>query len=255
MIKHTFVILAYNESDDLEECIKSVINQSVKSNVVVATSTPNDYIIELASKYSLGVMVNKKESNKGRDYNFAINSFDSELVTIAHQDDLYDRNYTKEILAAYDKHPETTIIFTDNYEIRGDVKVKKSKKLAMKRYFLFPLRFSFLQNNEFFKIRSLRRHKNICTSSITFVKKNIHEDIFPTDLKYDNDWQGLINLAKKNTKFFYLPKKLVGYRINNDEKNEKRTKEDEEILKNLYPKWYYKKIIMKKRGDSYEKKD
>ena len=39
---HTFVILAHNESDDLEECIKSVINQSVKSNVVVATSTPND---------------------------------------------------------------------------------------------------------------------------------------------------------------------------------------------------------------------
>ena len=43
-MNHTFVILAYNISDDLEECIKSVINQSVKSNIVIATSTPNDYI-------------------------------------------------------------------------------------------------------------------------------------------------------------------------------------------------------------------
>lgn len=249
MIKHTFVILAYNESDDLEECIKSVINQSVKSNVVVATSTPNDYIIELASNYSLGVMVNKKESNKGRDYNFAIDSFDSELVTIAHQDDLYDRNYTKEILKCYEKNPEATIIFTDNYEIKEDMRVKNSKKLIKKRYFLFPLRFPFLQNKEFFKIRSLRRNKNICTSSITFVKNNIHDDIFPTNLKYDNDWQGLINLAKKNTRFVYLPKKLVGYRLNNEEISKKRTKEDQEILKSLYPKWYYEKVIMRNNGE------
>ena len=97
-MQHTFVILAYNESDDLEECIKSVINQSVKSNVVIATSTPNDYIIDLASKYSLGVMVNKEKSNKGRDYNFCISTFNTPLLTIAHQDDLYDRNYTREIL-------------------------------------------------------------------------------------------------------------------------------------------------------------
>ena len=32
---HTFVICAYKESDYLEECIKSVINQSVKSNIVI----------------------------------------------------------------------------------------------------------------------------------------------------------------------------------------------------------------------------
>ena len=83
-MKHTFVILAYNISDDLEECIKSVINQSVKSNIVIATSTPNDYIIDMASEYSLGVMINKAKSNKGRDYNFAIDSFNTELVTIAH---------------------------------------------------------------------------------------------------------------------------------------------------------------------------
>ena len=47
-IIHTFVILAYKESDDLEDCIKSVLKQSVKSNVVIATSTPNDFITDLA---------------------------------------------------------------------------------------------------------------------------------------------------------------------------------------------------------------
>ena len=92
MLKHTFVILAYKESDDLEECIKSIINQSVKSNILITTSTPNDYIMDLASNYSLGVMVNEAKSNKGNDYNFALNTIDSELITLAHQDDLYNRN-------------------------------------------------------------------------------------------------------------------------------------------------------------------
>ena len=244
---HTFVILAYQESDDLEECIKSVINQSVKSNIVIATSTPNDYIIDLASQYSLGVMVSSEKSNKGKDFNFAINSFDTKLITIAHQDDLYDRNYTREILNCYNKNHDATIIFTDNYEIEKEKKIKKSKELFWKRYYLFPLRFSLFQNKVFFKLRSVKREKHICTSSITFVKDNIHEEIFPTNLKYDNDWQGLIDLAKKNTKFVYLKKELVGYRIDNKKVNKKKQEEDEKILRSLYPKWYYDKIIMRRR--------
>lgn len=47
---HTFVVLAYKESEYLEECIKSVLNQSVKTKVVIATSTPNEYITMLAKK-------------------------------------------------------------------------------------------------------------------------------------------------------------------------------------------------------------
>ena len=245
-MQHTFVILAYNESDDLEECIKSVINQSVKSNVVIATSTPNDYIIDLASKYSLGVMVNKAKSNKGRDYNFCVSSFDSKLLTIAHQDDLYDRNYTKEILKCYKKNKDATIIFTDNYEIDKEKKIHKSKKLFWMRFHLFPLTISFLQNKVLFKMFSLKREKYICTSSITFVKDNIKDDIFPTDLKYNNDWQGLINLAKKPTKFVYLKKQLVGYRIDEKEVNKKKLAEDEKVLKALYSNWYYSKIVKKR---------
>ena len=243
---HTFVILAYRESDDLEECIKSIINQSVKSNILIATSTPNDYIIELASNYSLGVMVNKAKSNKGKDYNFAINAYDSPLITIAHQDDIYDRNYTKEIIDCYHKHQDAAIIFTDNYEIVKARKIKKSKKLFWKRYYLFPLKYSFFQNKKFFKLRSLRRDKFICTSSITFVKNNIKEDIFPTNLKYDNDWQGLIDLAKKEGKFVYLKKELVGYRIGENKLERKKIMEDEKILMSLYPKWYYNLFIRKK---------
>ena len=254
MRKHTFVILAYQESDDLEECIKSVLKQSVKSNVLIATSTPNDYIMDLASEYSIGVMINKEKSNKGNDYNFSLNTMDSELLTIAHQDDLYNRNYTKEIIKKYKENKDATIIFTDNYEINGDKKILKSKRLIRKRHFLLPLKYKFFQNKKYFKIRSLRKEKFICTSSITFIKKNIKENLFPTNLIYDNDWKALIDLAKENTRFVYLDKKLVGYRLNDDKKNTEKIKEDKEILKSLYPNWYYEKVI-KKRFDKLEDYD
>ena len=224
MVRHTFVILAYNESDDLEECIKSVLNQSIKSNVVIATSTPNDYIMDLASRYALGVMVNEKKSNKGSDYNFAIDTFSSRLVTIAHQDDLYDRNYTKEILASFQKNKDATIFFTDNYLIIGDEKIKKNKNLRKSRWHLFPLKFNCFNQKKYFKMRSLKPEKYICTSSITFVKKNIQKDIFPTDLM----------LAEDNTKFVYIDKKLVGYRKIEKPKNELMLIEKEKILQDLH---------------------
>ena len=56
MAIHTFVVLAYKQSQFLETCIKSVLNQSYKSQVIIATSTPNPYIYDLANKYHLDVI-------------------------------------------------------------------------------------------------------------------------------------------------------------------------------------------------------
>lgn len=237
---HSFIILAYNENDNLEECIKSIKNQSIKSNVLIATSTKNDYIIELASQYGLGVMVNDEESNKGKDYNFALNAVDTELITIVHQDDLYDRNYAKEIINCYNKNKDASIIFTDYYEIIGDKKRKKSKQLFKKRICIWPLKYRFLNKICFFKRFSLAFHNAICTSSITFIKRNVDKNLFPIDLKYNNDWVGLEILSLNDTRFVLLPMKLVGYRVLDDEKdlNEKM---NEDIL--VYKKFWNNKLI------------
>ena len=52
---HTYVVLAYKQSEYLEECIKSVLNQKYQSKVIIATSTPNEFISKIAKKYSLEV--------------------------------------------------------------------------------------------------------------------------------------------------------------------------------------------------------
>ena len=45
MNDHTFAICAYKESPYLEECIKSLKNQTIKSNILIATSTPKELLI------------------------------------------------------------------------------------------------------------------------------------------------------------------------------------------------------------------
>ena len=50
---HTFVICAYKESKYLEECVKSLQNQTVKSNIKMVTSTPNEYIKGIAEKQNI----------------------------------------------------------------------------------------------------------------------------------------------------------------------------------------------------------
>ena len=53
MKDHTFAVCAYQESPYLEECIKSLKKQTIKSNILIATSTPNDYIKGISDKYTI----------------------------------------------------------------------------------------------------------------------------------------------------------------------------------------------------------
>ena len=59
--KHTFVICAYKESSYLEECIVSLEKQTVKSNILMVTSTPNTFISEMAEKHNIPLIVNEGE--------------------------------------------------------------------------------------------------------------------------------------------------------------------------------------------------
>lgn len=55
------MICAYKESKYLEDCIISLKKQKKKSNIKLATSTPNNYIENLCNKYQIEMFVNKGE--------------------------------------------------------------------------------------------------------------------------------------------------------------------------------------------------
>ena len=237
---HSFVVLAYKESPHLEDCIKSVLNQTKKSNVIIATTTPNKHIKSLAKKYQLDI-VNTKHTNIGGDFDFAVHSATTPLVTVAHQDDVYEESYLEEVFRAYQAHSDSSIIFTDYYEIRGDQKSFTNLNLKIKRFLLLPIKFKKSLKTKFMKRQILRFGNSICCPAVTFVVNNCPDDIFKSSLKCNVDWHAWETLSQQEGAFTFVDKTLVGHRISVDSTTTEifnqgiRTKEDYQIFKRFWP--------------------
>ena len=246
-IIHTFVVLAYKESPYLETCIQSVLNQEYKSEVVLATTTDNTFIRTLAKKYHIKVITGKHTSIGG-DFDFAIKCGKTPLVTIAHQDDIYDPSYSKEIVNAYKKNPNSLILFTDYYEVRNLKKTYTNTNLKIKRMLLIPLRISCLTSKKWAKRFVLRFGNAISCPAVTFHKKKIKFPVFEYPMTCDIDWHAWEKLSKEKGNFIFISKCLMGHRVHEESETTKtisenrRTKEDLEIFKRFWPEWFAKKI-------------
>ena len=95
---HTFAVCAYKESPYLETCVRSLIRQSVRTKIIMTTSTPCGHIQRIADKYGIPLYIREGRSDIRDDWNFAYNRADTDWVTVAHQDDIYAPDYVKEFL-------------------------------------------------------------------------------------------------------------------------------------------------------------
>ncbi len=245
---HTFVVTAYKKSQYLEECIKSLLNQTIKSNIIMTTSTPNDYISQLAQKYNLSLYINEGEKGIGQDWNFGISKATTDYVTVAHQDDIYKSNYLEEILVKLEKGIDFVIAFTDYREIKNGKEIPLTKNLKIKKMLLFPLRF--FKKSKFIKRRSLSLGSAICCPSVTINKKITGENPYKTELKCDLDWDTWDKMSKYKANFLYIPKELMCHRIHEESEtsnlieNNIRLEEDLLMLKRYWPE-SIAKFIMK----------
>ncbi len=248
-LKHTFVILAYKESPYLESCIKSILNQTIKTNIILATSTFNNFIKKIAKKYELEVQINKEGQGIAEDFNFAYECAKTNLVTIAHQDDIYESDYVETIIHYYQKYQNATILFTNYYEIRENQKIINSPSKKVKQILLIPLYFKTICFLKMVKRNSLRFGNAICCPTVTFSKKNITIDkIFTSNFISNMDWLAWERISRLKGSFIYINKILVGHRIHDEATTSKliqagkRTSEDYEMFLRFWPKWIAKII-------------
>lgn len=251
---HTFIICAYKESQYLEECIKSVLNQNIKSNVIMSTSTPNDFISDLAKKYNIQLYVNNGEKGIGQDWNFGISNTQTDYVTIAHQDDIYKKNYLEEIVKQLDKGKDFAIAFTDYREIKNGKEIDLTINLKIKKVLLFPLRF--FRKSKFIRKRALSLGSSICCPSVTVNTKVTGKKPYRTELHCDLDWDTWDKMTQYKEGFLYIPKELMQHRIHEESEtsnlihNNVRLEEDLLMLKRYWPEpvarfimKFYKKAI------------
>lgn len=236
---HTFVVCAYKESVYLEECIKSLISQTVKSNIIVSTSTPNQYIEDLGKKYNLPIYINTGDKGIGQDWNFGISQTTTDYVTVAHQDDIYNPNYLEEIVNKIEEDQDFVIAFTDYREIKNGEIIPLTTNLKIKKLLLFPLRF--FNKSRFIKNRVLSLGSSICCPSVTVNTKIVGKTPYKTELKCDLDWDTWYEMAKYEGRFLYINKELMNHRIHEESEtsnlieNNIRLEEDLLMFKRFWP--------------------
>lgn len=239
----TFAVCAYKKSIYLEACVKSVLNQAAKGNVCIATSTPNEYIDKIAAKYQVPVYVNPKSEGIAADWNFAVGCAKTSLVTLAHQDDIYEYNYSEQILKSLNCAKKPLLAFSDYSEIRDGTTVNRSRLLTVKRILLLPLRLRVFWNSKFIRRRILSFGNAICCPAVTLVKKNLHLPLFKNNMRSNIDWQAWEEISRLNGAFVYVPQSLMKHRIHGESTTSGllevngRQPEDMYMFRKFWPGW------------------
>ena len=276
---HAFVICAFGKSPYLENCIRSLLRQTAPSEIYIATSTPSEHIRRLARKYGLPLWVRQGESGIREDWLFAWREGGKRkrLITIAHQDDCYCRDYAKTVLAMYERYPDMTLFCSDYVTLKtresrmadgtyypvqtricaGDL-VRLVKKLLR-----LPLRFRFYANRAWVKKSALIFGNSICCPSCTYNYSLIGDHMFDSGYSFALDWENLLSLAERSGRFVCVEEPLIAYRVHSGAATKKciedhrREADEASMFRKLWPDWmasllmrFYKQSYKAYREDS-----
>jgi hypothetical protein len=243
MDEHCYVVLAYGDSPYLEDCLNSLLAQTVKSNIVITTSTPSDYIENIAQKFNLEIIINLVSNGIASDWNFALNSVNFKWVTLVHQDDIYHPLFTEVTVRYFNKVPDLALHFTGADELNSNVRKTFSFNTLIKRILLFPFKIINPIKSPKLKMLVLAMGNPICCPTVTYNKKVLRDFKFKENYTYVLDWIAWIEIFKTNAPIAYSKQILLTHRIHsnsatvNELLNKKSKNEEIQVFENIWGKF------------------
>ena len=220
----TVVICAYKECPYLEESIKAVLSQTVKPNILISTSTPNNFIKRLAKKYDIEVRINNM-TGQVKDYNFAMSLCKTPLGMLAHQDDLLDKMYVERCLEELNRAKKPILACTNYLEMHNDkVDSKPSVMILIKRLLCWPIRNNWLRGTIFGKRLCMIFGNPITHPSVMCVMDAIPRTCFREKYKASMDWDLWERLSRQKGDFVYIKDVLLFHRMNDENQTAKLLK-------------------------------
>ena len=241
-MNHTFAVCAYKESPYLEECINSLEQQSLKSDVLMITSTPNEHIDSIAKKHDIPLYINEGEGGITQDWNFALSKVTTKYATVTHQDDIYEPDYSSKMVERLDSVSNPLIAFSDSGEIRNGTKTTNVQMLKIKEKMMIPLRAKVFSKSRFIRRRVLSFGDPICCPSVTFNLEAIPQPIFRNHFQSCEDWEAWEKISKMQGDFVYIRDYLMYHRIHEESAttqilaNHARVAENYEMFCKFWPK-------------------
>ena len=251
----TFAICAYKDSPYLEEAVLSAKKQSVPVDIFIATSTPSDYIRNIAQKYDIPCYENPKKEGIAADWSFAASHIKTPYGAIMHQDDVYFPEYAERVVAGMKKSPETLIAFTDYCDLMSDGKFHKHRMyLYIKRMLLWAFYLKKVHRSRFWKRSALILGNAICCPAVSYNMEKLKELTFDTSYSVNLDWAKWLSLADTPGAFVFIPSVLMAHRIADSMEtasaiaDNRRYNEDKRIFESIWGKriagmlmYFYKK--------------
>lgn len=239
---HTFIICAYKESQFLEECIIALKNQTMKSDIIISTSTPNDFIDNIAKKYDIPVFTHNQGGSIGKDWNYAWSIPKTKYVTITHQDDVYMPEFLETNINNLNKSDKSILAFTNYNEIDSKSEIiPRTKNLKIKDFMLQPMKI--FKGSRFIRNRVMSFGYPICSPSATYNKDILGDFKFSETICGAIDWEAYYRINKLKGKWYYSKKRLVHHRIHSESEtsnailNNKRTSEERMMFSKYWPKF------------------
>ena len=266
-MKHCFAISAYKESPYLETCIRSLKGQQVPTGVILCTSTPNSLIRDLAEKYSLPLYIREGESSLHADWNFAVETAvretGAELVTIAHQDDVYHAGYTKALKAAYEMYPDLSVFCTRYRTIDAEGMEITGLAENVKRWMRIPLRMRKLCGSTWLKRTAVMFGNAIGCPTCTYAVSKTGLPLFQNEYHFVIDWDTLFRLSSLPGRFVCMEKELLDYRVHDQAETRKnivnhvREQEERAMFEKMWPAPFPKLLMhfYKRAYAAYDTKD
>lgn len=241
---HTFAIPAFKNSPYLEECILSLLNQSVNSQIIITTSTISASLESTAIKYNIPIVINRHAEGIAADWTFAYNQCKTEYLTLAHQDDIYLPGYTETCLNEAKRNPKAKnlIIFTGYKELINEKIRNFGLHLFVKNFLLFPFLFKQEISSVLIKKSMLSFGNSIPCPTVMYHKSELGKFEFLNNFRCNMDWDAWLRLSTIKGSFVYVNDKLVLHRINEYSQTSRqieknvRQKEDMFIFARLWPK-------------------
>jgi glycosyltransferase involved in cell wall biosynthesis len=245
MTNHSFAVVAYGDSPYLSECLDSLKNQTIKSEIFISTSTPSPYLSDIANKFGVELFVTNPKHGIAHDWNFALQKAKSKYVTLAHQDDIYLPGYAEKCLQQTEKKPDTLICFTGYAEIVNGKERKSTSLLNVKKMLLgFFMPFKKNLRSKFFKRSLLSLGNPISAPGVMYNLELLKGFEFSGQFSINLDWYAWLEMSKIKGRFIYIPTILFKHRIHAGSettaglKTNNRQSEDLRMLKMFWPSWF-----------------
>jgi hypothetical protein len=241
-LSHEFVVLAYGDSPYLPDCLASVCRQS-GSRVTVTTPVLSPYISDMARSHCVPVQVSQGRRGIAADWNFALDCATADLVTLAHQDDLYYPDFAQQTRALFGVVPNASLCFTDYEEIddRGNP-LARGRVLRVKHI----LRALAVGGREVVQSRAGKRGllafgSVVPCPSVTLNRKVIQGFRFSEDYQINLDWDAWWRLHLLDHPFVFSRRVLMGHRLHREaetsrsKQDGRRREEDRRMFHRIWP--------------------